>query len=238
VRGLELLAEGVSPAEALARLLADDERADFRQVGFVGADGQTAAHTGDACVPAAGHIDETNVSVQGNMLASPEVWPAMLAGFRSARGSLADRLLDALDAAEVAGGDFRGHQAGAVLVVSAERSDEEPWNGRVVDVRVDDSDDPLTELRRLVRLSEAHRRLGRPAPGVSAEEEMEAGRAAGLREDEVVLTGAAAAAASGDVERATALLRSLVEADARWLEAFERYERLGFLPLGVTARLT
>jgi len=171
------------------------------------------------------------------MLASADVWPAMLQGFRSASGSLASRLLDALDAAEAAGGDYRGRQAGAVLVVSGERSDTEPWNGRLVDVRVDDSDEPLAELRRLVRLSEAHRRLGRPAPGASPEEEMEAAHAAGLREDEVVLTGAAAAAAAGDVERATAMLRSLVETDGRWLDAFERYERLGFLPPGVTARL-
>jgi uncharacterized Ntn-hydrolase superfamily protein len=237
-RGLELLATGVSPREALARLLADDERPEFRQVAFLGADGQTAAHTGDACVPAAGHIDEADVSVQGNMLASTEVWPAMLEGFRSARGSLADRLLEALDAAEAAGGDFRGRQAGAVLVVSAERADARPWDGRVVDVRVDDSDDPVGELRRLVRLSEAHRRIGRPAPGASPDDEMEAARAAGLREDEVVMTGAAAAAAAGDLERATALLRSLVEADGRWLDAFERYERLGFLPPGTEARLT
>jgi uncharacterized Ntn-hydrolase superfamily protein len=237
-RGLELLAAGVAPAEALGRLIDDDERPEFRQVAFLGADGQSAAHTGDACVPAAGHIDEPNVSVQGNMLASPDVWPAMLEGFRSARGSLASRLLDSLDAAEAAGGDFRGRQAGAVLVVSAARSDTAPWNGRVVDVRVDDAQEPLAELRRLVSLTEAHRRLGRPAPGASAEEEMEAARAAGLRDDEVVVTGAAAAAASGDVERATAMLRSLVERDRRWLESFDRYERLGYLPAGVTARLT
>jgi uncharacterized Ntn-hydrolase superfamily protein len=161
----------------------------------------------------------------------------MLEGFRSARGSLANRLVDALDAAEAAGGDYRGRQAGAVLVVSAERSDARPWNGRVMDVRVDDSEDPLGELRRLVRLC-AHRRIGRADPGVSPEEEMEVARAAGLHEDQVVVTGAAAAAASGDVERAAALLRSLVDADARWLDAFDRYERLGFLPHGVTKRLT
>jgi hypothetical protein len=89
-----------------------------------------------------------------------------------------------------------------------------------------------------VRLSEAHDRLGRPEPGTSPDEEMEAVRAAGLREDQVVLTGAAAAAARGDVERATALLRSLVQADRRWLDTFDRYERLGLLPRGVTARLT
>jgi uncharacterized Ntn-hydrolase superfamily protein len=236
--GLELLAQGLPPKEALDRLLADDERPEFRQVAFLGAAGQTSAHTGDACVPAAGHIDEANVSVQGNMLASTDVWPAMLEGFRSAHGSLADRLLGAFDAAEAAGGDFRGRQAGAVLVVSAERADAQPWDGRVVDVRVDDSDDPIAELRRLVRLSEAHRRIGRPPPGASPDEEMAAVRAAGLREDEVTVTGAAAAAAAGDLERATALLRSLVDANGRWLDAFERYERLGLLPPGTAARLT
>jgi uncharacterized Ntn-hydrolase superfamily protein len=238
VRGLELLAKGVSPADALASLVAEDERADFRQVAFLSADGRTAAHTGRACIPAAGDLAVENASAQGNMLASSDVWPAMLRAFGASRGPLAHRLLDALDGGEAAGGDFRGRQAGAVLVVSAERSDAEPWAGRIVDVRVDDSDEPLAELRRLVRLSDAHRRLGNPPPGATPEEEMEAARSAGMREDEVIATGAAAAAAAGDVERAIALLRSLTDADAHWLETFDRYERLGFLPEGVTAQLT
>jgi uncharacterized Ntn-hydrolase superfamily protein len=238
VRGLELLAKGVSPADALASLVAEDDRADFRQVAFLAADGRTAAYTGSACVPAAGDRAIENASAQGNMLASADVWPGMLDAFTASTGQLAHRLLDALDAGEAAGGDFRGRQAGAVFVVSGERSDAEPWAGRIVDVRVDDSDEPLRELRRLVRLSDAHRRLGKPPPGASAEEEMDAARAAGLREDQVIATGAAAAAAMGDVERAVAMLRSLTEADAHWLDTFERYERLGFLPEGVTAQLT
>jgi uncharacterized Ntn-hydrolase superfamily protein len=237
-RGLELLAAGAAPDAALQELLAVDERREFRQVAFLGGDGRTAVHTGAACIAEAGDVAVENASAQGNMLASADVWPAMLEAFRAARGPLAHRLLDALDAAEAARGDFRGRQAGAVLVVSAERSDDAPWNGRVVDVRVDDGDEPLAELRRLVRLSDAHRRLGRPPPGSSADEEMDAAREAGLRDDEVTMTGAAAAAASGDVERAAAMLRALVGENARWLEAFERYEQLGFLPPGVTARLT
>jgi uncharacterized Ntn-hydrolase superfamily protein len=238
VRGLELLAEGLSPADALAKLVTDDDRADFRQVAFLGPDGRTAAYTGSECIPAAGDLAVENASAQGNMLASADVWPAMLDAFRASRGPLAHRLLDALDAGEAAGGDFRGRQAGAVLVVSAERSDDEPWAGRTIDVRVDDSAEPLRELRRLVRLSDAHRRLGRPPPGASADDEMEAARAAGMREDEVIATGAAAAAAGGDLERAVAMLRSLTEADARWLDTLDRYERLGFVPQGTTARLT
>jgi uncharacterized Ntn-hydrolase superfamily protein len=237
-RGLELLAAGASPDDALQELLAGDEQREFRQVAFLSVDGRSAAHTGDACVSDAGHISVENASAQGNMLASANVWPAMLEAFRAARGPLAHRMLDALDAAESAGGDFRGRQAGAVLVVSAERSDETPWDGRVVDVRVEDSEEPLAELRRLVRLSDAHRRVGRPPPGSTVDDEMEAARSAGLREDEVTVAGAAAAAATGDVERAVALLRSLTEASPRWLEAFERYERLGLIPPGVTARLT
>jgi uncharacterized Ntn-hydrolase superfamily protein len=236
--GLQLLAKGVSPADALAELVAEDDRADFRQVAFLAADGRTSAYTGSACIPAAGDLAMENVSAQGNMLASAEVWPAILDAFRASRGPLAHRLLDALDAGEAAGGDFRGRQAGAVLVVSAERSDEEPWAGRIVDVRVDDSDEPLRELRRLVRLSDAHRRLGNPPPGATPEQEMDAARAAGMREDEVIATGAAAAAAAGDIERAIALLRSLIDADAHWLDTIDRYERLGFVPEGVTAQLT
>jgi uncharacterized Ntn-hydrolase superfamily protein len=238
VRGLELLASAVLPADALARLVAEDDRPEFRQVAFLGADGRTSAHTGSACISAAGDVAVENASAQGNMLASDEVWPAILDSFRASQGPLAHRLLDALDAGEAAGGDFRGRQAGGVLVVSGERSDAEPWAGRIVDVRVDDSDDPLRELRRLVRLSDAHRRLGNPQPGATPEDEMEAARSAGMREDEVVATGAAAAAASGDVERAVAMLRSLTEAEPRWLETFDRYERLGFVPPGVTERLT
>ena len=238
VRGLELLAKGLSPADALAALVAEDDRPDFRQVAFLAADGGTSAYTGSACIPAAGDLAVENVSTQGNMLASADVWPAMLDAFHASRGPLAHRLLDALDAGEAAGGDFRGRQAGAVLVVSAERSDAEPWAGRIVDVRVDDSDEPLRELRRLVRLSDAHRRLGNPPPGATPEQEMDAARAAGMREDEVIATGAAAAAAAGDIERAIAMLRSLTDADAHWLDTIDRYERLGFVPEGVTAQLT
>jgi uncharacterized Ntn-hydrolase superfamily protein len=236
-RGLEMLAGGFSPDDALRELLAADDRREFRQVAFLSAAGRTAAHTGDLCIPAAGDTAVEGASAQGNMLASADVWPAVLDAFRSSREALAHRLLDALDAGEAAGGDFRGRQAGGVLVVSGERSDDETWAGRIVDVRVDDSEDPLRELRRLVRLSDAHRRLGRPEPGSAVEAEMDAARSGGLREDEVVVAGAAAAAAAGDLARAVALLRSLTEADPRWLDTVDRYERLGLVPDGVTARL-
>jgi uncharacterized Ntn-hydrolase superfamily protein len=194
-RGLELLAAGRSPREALDELLHADERAEFRQVGYVDATGRSAAHTGDACVPACGHIARENVSVQGNMLASEDVWPAMLESFEASAGKpLAERLLDALDAAEAAGGDFRGRQAGGLLVVSGDRTDP-PWHTRV-DVRVDDHPEPLVELRRLYRLDRAYKHRRELTP--------EEARAAGMRDDEVLmLTDLDAYAASHPARAAT-----------------------------------
>jgi uncharacterized Ntn-hydrolase superfamily protein len=176
-RGLELLAAGRSPREALDELLAADDGRDYRQVAYVAADGATAAHTGQACIEACGQLSRENVSAQGNMLASADVWPAMVEAFETTVGPLALRLLAALDAAEGAGGDFRGRQAGGLLVVSGDRSDP-PWR-RLVDVRVDDHPEPVKELRRLYVLSDAYGRRRELSPDEA--------RAAGLRDDEVLM---------------------------------------------------
>ena len=151
--GIELLAAGRSPQEALDELTAADREAGVRQVGVVAADGRSAAHTGSDCVPAAGHVTGDGFSAQANMMASPEVWPAMASAFERAEGSLAARLLDALDAAEAAGGDVRGRQSAALLVVPAAG---DAWS-TVVDLRVEDHPDPLAELRRLAQLARAYR---------------------------------------------------------------------------------
>lgn len=234
-RGLELLADGRSPAEALEELLGADERSAFRQVAFLAADGRTAAHTGAACIPDCGHRAAENLSVQGNMLASPEVWPAAAEGFAAASGTLSERLLAGLDAAEEAGGDFRGRQAATLLVVSGDR--ERPAWETVVDLRVDDHPEPLVELKRLHAIWAARRRLAALGPECSPAEEAGAAREAGLREDEVALTEALAEAARGDLDAAAAALRPLARADGRWREAVERYERLGILPAGVVGRI-
>jgi uncharacterized Ntn-hydrolase superfamily protein len=230
-RGLDLLAGGAAPADALAELLAADDQRDFRQVAFLDAQGRAAAHTGDACIRDCGHLTAENVSVQGNMLASVDVWPAMLEAFERAEGALEERLLDALDAGEAAGGDFRGRQA-STLVVAPGDPEAPPWQ-RSTDLRVDDHPEPLAELRRLLAIRLAMRRRASFAPGTSVEEEVERARAAGLREDEVAVTAALAAGANGDVEAVVAALRPVAAADPRWLEAFERYERLGFMPPGI-----
>jgi uncharacterized Ntn-hydrolase superfamily protein len=151
-RGLELMASGVSAPDALARLLAEDEHASSRQVAMVDAHGAIAAHTGDQAIPFAGHIVGEQVSCQANIMASPTVWPVMLQVFDETIGPLHRRLLSALEAAEAEGGDLRGRQSAAILVVPA---DGKPWD-RTVELRVEDHPDPLVELRRLIEVHEAY----------------------------------------------------------------------------------
>jgi uncharacterized Ntn-hydrolase superfamily protein len=234
-RGLDLLAAGESPADALAQLVEADEQRDFRQVAFLAADGHTAAHTGAACIPDCGHIARDGVSAQGNMLASPAVWHAAADTFEATEGALAERLLAALDAAQEAGGDFRGRESATLLVVSGDR-ERESWE-RVFDLRVESHAEPLRELRRLQRLAATYRRRGDFDEHTSLEEEVELAREAGLPPDQVALTGALVAVKRDDVGAAAAHLKPLADEDGRWRETFERYVRLGHLPQAVLDRL-
>jgi len=233
--GLDLLAAGESPADALAQLLRADEQRDFRQVAFLSAGGRTAAHTGAACVPDCGHTAREGVSAQGNMLASPAVWHAAADTFTETEGSLADRLLAALDAAEEAGGDFRGREAAVLLIVSGD-AEEKPWEP-LVDLRVDNHAEPLRELRRLHGIAAAYKRRPGFDEHTNLEEEVEIARNAGLPEDQVAVTAALVAGAHGDLDGAAARLRPAAEADPRWLEAFDRNVRLGYMPPAVLDRL-
>jgi uncharacterized Ntn-hydrolase superfamily protein len=154
-RGLDLMRAGTAPQDALDRLVAADPGAAQRQVAFLDASGRAAAYTGDQCFAEAEHAAGPGVSAQGNMLRAPGTALAMVEAFGSARGSLARRLLAALEAAEACGGDARGRQAAALLVVGPDRA-EHPAGGVLVDLRVDDAAEPLAELGRLLRLSEGY----------------------------------------------------------------------------------
>ncbi|WP_432851256.1 DUF1028 domain-containing protein [Amycolatopsis sp. CA-161197] len=147
--GLARLAEGTPAKEVLDALLAADEHPEVRQVALVGTTGNAALWTGGACIAAAGGIVDGPVSVQGNMLDNENVLPAMLAAYQSAAGDLAERLMTALETAERAGGDIRGSQGAALVVVDGDAAGE-PWRHKPVDLRVDDHPDPIAELRRLL----------------------------------------------------------------------------------------
>jgi uncharacterized Ntn-hydrolase superfamily protein len=154
-RCLDLLADGVAAADALARVREADEGRDVRQVGLVSAAGEVASFTGSFCIDRVGHAAGDGYSAQANMMAGDGVCEAMGAAFETTTGSLATRLLAALVAAESRGGDARGQMSAALIVVEGTRH-EHPWQGVLTDVRVDHHEDPLGELARLVRVAEAY----------------------------------------------------------------------------------
>jgi uncharacterized Ntn-hydrolase superfamily protein len=150
-RLLDALAKGEEPQDAMQRLTTADEQGRFRQVACVRADGAVAVHTGDGCIPFAGHRTGAGFSAQANMMATERVWGAMADAFEASEGTLPRRLVAALDAAEAAGGDARGRQSAALLVVP---SDGDDWDR--VELRVEDDPEPLEELARLLGVHEAY----------------------------------------------------------------------------------
>ena len=153
--GLNMMRAGRSGPDALKGLLAADDNREVRQVAIIDAQGRVAAHTGTKCIPMAGHHVGVNYSVQANLMLDAQVWGAMSTAFEATREDLAGRMLAALEAAQAAGGDIRGKQSAALIVVAGKPSGK-PWQDRVFDLRVDDHAEPVAELRRLVRLQRAY----------------------------------------------------------------------------------
>ncbi|SVB58227.1 uncharacterized protein METZ01_LOCUS211081, partial [marine metagenome] len=159
-KGLALMEKGTPADEALQSLLAKDIGKNVRQVAMVDAQGNVGVHTGSRCISHASHLTGKNYSVQANIMAKSTVPSAMVQAFESTTGDLAERMLAALDAAEAEGGDLRGRQSAAMLVVSGEPTGD-PWTDRIVDLEVADHKNPLIELRRLLRISQAYRHAQR-----------------------------------------------------------------------------
>ena len=154
-RGLDLMRTGMTAQQALDALKAADTGVDGRQVAMVDAHGNVAAHTGKSCIPSAGMHTGAQYAVQANLMSNDNVWPAMAKAYESAKGDLGERMLQALEAGQRAGGDIRGSQSAAILVVKGAPSGH-PWSDRVLDLRVEDNPQPLVELRRLMRLRRAY----------------------------------------------------------------------------------
>jgi uncharacterized Ntn-hydrolase superfamily protein len=157
-RGLGQLRRGASAPDALRRLLGDDEQEAVRQVAIVDRHGRVAVHTGSRCIREAGHRVADGVSVQANMMERPTVPDAMLEAFRATPGELGERMVAALEAAEREGGDIRGRQSAALIVVAA-RASGQPSADRPIDLRVEDHPNPVGELRRLVGLRRSYGRI-------------------------------------------------------------------------------
>jgi uncharacterized Ntn-hydrolase superfamily protein len=243
-RGLDLMRGGTPAGAALRNLVARDPQAAVRQVAMIDARGEVAVHTGEACIAEAGHATGEQVSVQANLMQKATVWDAMLAAFEAARGAdLASRLLAALDAAEREGGDLRGKQSAALLVVAGERS-AAPWDARLFDLRVDDHPEPLAELRRLVAVQRASDALSRVFAGgllfgpiapdapelESALRTLDASQRQLEPNREPSFWQAVLLAKAGRIAEASARLRHACEKNPRWRGLLERLIPSGIMP--------
>jgi uncharacterized Ntn-hydrolase superfamily protein len=157
-RGLALLKEGLTAEQVLNLMIESDEGRDVRQLAILDSKGNAASYTGKNCIDAAGNLVGDNYSVQANMMLNDKVWGAMSESFENSKGPLSERLLLALEAAEATGGDIRGKQSAAILVVKPESSGQ-IWLDRKVDIRVDDNPEPLKELRRILKVHQAYEHM-------------------------------------------------------------------------------
>lgn len=233
--GLDLMRAGRSAPEALRALLAGDEGREVRQVAMIDAQGRVAAHTGSKDIQAAGQIVGKSYSVQANLMLDDTVWPAMSRAFEAAQGDLAGRMLAALDAAQAAGGDIRGRQSAALIVVTG-RPTGRPWEDRLFDLRVDDSPEPLQELRRLVTLQRAYRHMNAGDLAVEKGDDdralAEYSAAAKLVPDnaEMIYWWAVALVNMGRVDDALPLFRKVFAMNRNWATLTPRLPKSGLLP--------
>lgn len=235
IRGLNLLHSGLTAQQALDSLLATDEGRDVRQVAIVDTAGNVAAHTGKSCIDYAGHIKGNGFSVQSNMMLNGKVPSAMAMAFQKSSGRpLAERLLQTLDAAQAAGGDIRGKQSAAIIIVPA-KTKTEPWNERLVDLRVDDSPLPLKELRRLYNVQVAYEHMN--AGDLATEKNNmkdamnEYGTAMKMfpQNLEMQYWTAITLANNKQVEKALTLLKKVFAIDANWKELTRRLPKVNLL---------
>ena len=232
--GLAGMREHKEPEKVLAELLQKDETPEVRQVAMVDANGRTAVHTGSRCIAEAGHQVGYQYSVQANMMLKPTVWPAMARAFEECTGPLPERLMAALDGAQSEGGDIRGKQSAAMLVVSGKASSE-PWKGILVDLRVEDDPEPLQELRRLLQVQRAYEHMNRGDDLLSqgkVDEAFEAYRLGALLAphiDELPFWQAVTLLDTDREELAVPILQKLFFADPNWFVLLQRLPAAGML---------
>jgi uncharacterized Ntn-hydrolase superfamily protein len=232
--GLALMKAGRSAPQALAALKVADPHPEIRQVAMIDASGNVAAHTGEKCIPDAGHIAGENFSVQANLMLNRKVWPAMAEAYRNTRGDLADRMLAALEAAQSVGGDIRGQQSAAILIVKGE-STGQPWADTVMELRIEDHPAPVQELKRLVRVHRAYQHMNRGDLAIeqgdveAALREYSAAEALFPGNVEMKFSHAVSLVNAGRVEDSLPLFREIFAADRNWAILLPRLPKVDLL---------
>src|SRR2546423_4276786 len=233
--GLELMRTGKSAPDTLKSLLAGDDGREARQVAMIDTQGRVEAWTGKNDIQAAGHIVGQNFSVQANLMLNDKVWPAMAQAFENTKGDLADRMLAALDAAQAVGGDIRGRQSAALIVVTG-KSTGQAWKDRLFDLRIDDSPGPLRELRRLITLQRAYNHMNAGDLAVEKKDNEGALREYGAAEKlvpdnaEMVYWHAVALVNMGRIDESLPLFKRVFAMDHNWATLTPRLPKSGLLP--------
>ena len=236
--GLELMRLGRSGPEALRALVSTDRDSSVRQVAMIDAQGRVAAFTGNRAIIAAGHHVGAQYSVQANLMEKPSVWPAMARASETSKGDLAERLLAALEAAEREGGDIRGRQSAAILVV-APRGTGKQWVDRKFDLRIEDHPNPVAELRRLVTVARVYQKMNEGDELVTKNDIPGAVRAYGVATSilpdqgtngEAAFWTGISLATARRVDEAIPYLARAYRVDRRWLELVSRLPAAGLLP--------
>src|SRR6266853_5340258 len=240
--GLELLQAGYTAEQALKALTSGDPQAEVRQCAIVDATGAAAAHTGSKCIPAAGHRVGDGFSCQANLMEKDTVWDAMTEAYLTTDAPLAERMMAALEAAEAEGGDIRGKQSAAMLVVAAKGTGRS-WDDRLIDLRVEDAAEPLPELRRLLRIKRAYHTAG-DADALEESGDMK-GAVAKLHEALAIapemielrfMTGVTMATA-GDVDGGCVLVAEAIRKNGRWRDMLHRLVTVDLLRADVVASI-
>lgn len=233
--GLQMMAGGLPAQTVLDQLVDQDAGRDVRQVAMIDANGNVAAHTGEKCIAYASHIIGPNFSVQSNMMLGKTVCEAMAAAFRASYGKpLDERIMAALVAAQNAGGDIRGKQSAALLVVSSDRN-LPPWNGRLVDLRVDDHAEPLKELQRLLNVHNAYNHMNNGDLAVekgdmkTALTEYNTAMKMFPQNLEMQYWTAITLANNKEVKKAADMLQRIYIKDSNWRELTKRLPAVGIL---------
>jgi uncharacterized Ntn-hydrolase superfamily protein len=234
-RGLDLMRNGESAPEALRQLIDADPRKEVRQVAMVDAKGRVAVHTGKNCMEYAGHKTGEGYSVQANMMLNDKVPSTMAEAFEKTQGNLADRMMAALEAAQKRGGDIRGKQSAAMIVVKAQSSGE-PWTDRLMDLRVDDHPEPIIELRRLLNVARAYKLMN---AGDAAMEKNDVDNAMkkyneAMKLDkgnmEIAFWSALTLAIKGNLGQAVPIFKKVFSTDENWVKLLKRLPKTGMVP--------